>query len=179
MKKKSMFPVVFNKPIDPASDPDFETRKTKPVTPDELGGYYLTTGMRSFRQVDGVIDIEELKNDLDRWHNSALKPGESAPDLMHHNFGQALWLHISFLHAKNWKEAIGEIKKRGLYLYDCWDILPGCRDFEKGGYSITVPEETHNYLVKTLGGHFLGWDNGENDGRWFWQVMRVSPAPVN
>ena len=49
--------------------------------------------------------VEELKNDLDRWHNSALKPGESAPDLMHHNFGQALWLHISFLHAKNWKEA--------------------------------------------------------------------------
>ncbi len=179
IRKGKDLPLVFNRPIDPASDPNFKIRKTKPVTPKELGGYYLTAGMRNFQQKDDFIDLELLKEDLDLWHNPNLQPGDSSPDLMHHNFGQVIWLQLNFLKAKNWKAAINEVKRRGLYVFDCWGNIPGCRESDEGGDTFIISEAVNCYLAKVLGERFLGWDNGEHDGRWFWQAMRISPAPID
>lgn len=177
-----ILPLVWNLPIDPVSNKDFQKRVTKPITSKDLGGTYLTTGLRQFKLKNNKINITKLKQDLDQWHNPSLKVGESSSDLMKHNFGKGLWLNIGFLEADNWKKAIEEVKKRKLYIFDCWGIIPGLADSEntdKSWASWTISDETHNYLTKSLSKYFLGWDNGENDGRWFWQSMRIYPASVN
>jgi len=167
-------PLVWNRPVDPARDKDFHKRKVKPVTLEDIGGTYLTAGLRRFEIEDGRINTKKLKESLDQWHNPRLEPGESSPDLMKHNFGCALWPHISLFRASNWEDALEEINKRGLYLFDCWHTMA---TLEEGGYSWIVPDEVQDYLKEKIGKYFLGWDNGEQDGRWFWQNMRSCPTP--
>lgn len=171
--------LVWNKPVNPSTDRDFHKRSTKPVTLKDLGGTYLTAGMRNFERKGNSIDLIKLRQDLDQWHNPALKPGESSNNLLTHNFGKVIWLNITFLKAYNWKEAIEEIKKRKLYIFDCWGTVPGCKSGKEGGLSWVIPDDTHNYLTKRLGKYFISWNNGENDGRWFWQSMRICPVPIS
>ncbi len=179
VKDFKSLPLVWNRPIDPASDKSYQKRSIKPVTPKDLGGTYLTAGMRNFGRDDNKIDLNKMRQDLDQWHNPALKPGESSKNLLTHNFGPVLWLNINFLGANNWKKAMDEVEKRKLYVFDCWGTIPGCKKGTKGGSSWVIPDEAHNYLTERLGKYFLGWDNGENDGRWFWQSTRIWPAPVS
>ncbi|KXB06785.1 hypothetical protein AKJ51_02855 [candidate division MSBL1 archaeon SCGC-AAA382A20] len=178
-KTSEGIPTVYNKAIFPALSEEFKTRHTKPITVKELGGNYLTAGLRNFPFKNGKVDIEKLRDEFEKWHNPRLKVGESTRDDTKHNFGNALWLNINFLRALNWKKAIEEVKKRNLYIVDCWGILPGCKEGPKGGPSWDIPEDVHRFLNNDLEEHFLGWDNGENDGRWFWQAMRNWVPPVN
>ncbi|MBI4245125.1 MAG: hypothetical protein HY606_13625 [Planctomycetes bacterium] len=178
-KGLAKLPLVWNKPIDPSKDRDFKNHFTKPLTLEELGGSYLTAGMRNFERTNDMINLEKLRQSLDQWHNPNLKPGESSRDLMSHNFGSALWLNSNFLMAKNWKEAVEEVRKRKLYIHDIWGIVPGLKERDKDGLCLVVEDDVQEYLNTNLGKYFIGWENGEHDGRWFWQVMRNYPPPVN
>jgi hypothetical protein len=179
--KKRNLPLVWNRPIDPRNGHDFERRVTKPMTLEELGAPHVTAGLRSIPVVNNSIDMERLRRLLDQWHNPKLKPGESNPDANCHNFGRAIWPKLVFLKADNWREAMAEIKSRDLLVYDCWCNVPGWEDFFKSpsGGDLTVTDEIQADMLKELGPLFIGWDNGENDGRWFWQAMRIWPACVD
>ncbi|MBI4025698.1 MAG: hypothetical protein HY360_12010 [Verrucomicrobia bacterium] len=173
------FPRVWNRRVDPARGHGFATRRTKPLTLAELEGNYVTGGLRRIPVTKGRISLKRLRRLLDRWHHPRLKPGESSRDGRCHNFGRALWLNLSFLNASNWREAMQEIRKRGLYVYDCWGNVPGLKDWRQGGGELVVPDEVQAGMQQALGRYFIGWDNGENDGRWFWQALRIWPAPTN
>ncbi|MFH0797082.1 MAG: hypothetical protein V2A65_08535 [Candidatus Omnitrophota bacterium] len=176
-------PVVWNKPIDPVQNPDFAKRNPKPVTREDLGADYLTAGLRdipvkgSIRKIsnqviveEGSIDLTKFRRAITRWNDQSLKPGESSEDKLRHNFGKCLWLNYSFLKASDWKEALKEIKRQGLFLFDTWGFLPG-------GWAPT--REMHNHIQRVLGPKFLGWDIGEQDGRWFSETNQIYPALVN
>ena len=171
-------PAVWNRPINSGADPDFPTAKTKPVTLEDLNGTYQTSGLRSIRTAGKRIDMDRFRRDLDQWHNPSLAPGHSSPDLLSHNFGSLLWPHLGFLKAEDWPEAMKELHRRGLGAFDCWGTIPGCLEQEKGGWTCRVSDQVQKEMHNILGRRFLGWDNGENDGRWYWQHARVSPAPA-
>lgn len=172
-------PHVWHKPVDPASTEDFSTKNPPPVTQKDIGGTYLTTGLRSIAVADGKIDMAAFRRDLDLWHNAELEVGESNSDKSAFNFGRALWPNAAFLRADNWNEAMEELRKRGLAVVDVWGIIPGLKRGSDGGISWLIDDNIQARILETLGSSFLGWDNGEEDGRWYWHHLRVSPAPVS
>jgi len=182
MPNVKSLPMAWNRPVDPVSDGDFHARKTKPVTAADLHDeLYLTGGVvRDFAITDGLTDIGKLKDDFDHRHASSWPAGESSPDGKCHNFGKIVPCYFGFLNTSNWREAIDEIKKRNLYLCDVYGFIPGLRESrESGGVSsFAVSGEVQKYIQETLGESFLGWDNGEHDGRWFWQSLRNYPSLV-
>jgi hypothetical protein len=84
-----------------------------------------------------------------------------------------------FLFAENWREAIDEMAARKLYLFDIWGYCPsGPQErFEWSEYRVT--DEMHGYIRTKLGPRFLGYDNGEQDGRYVGRYAKlVCPAPA-
>ena len=175
-------PRGWNRPVDPLSDLDSGRGCKDPVTIEDAEGGFLASGLREFQVQNGRIDMDRLRADLDQWHHPSLKAGESNSDNSAHNFGSALWLRITFLGAENWREAVDEIANRNLVVLDCWGNIPGLRDRLCEGVmwgTWSISEEIQEAMVERLGRRFLGWDNGENDGRWFWQSLRLYPTPVD
>jgi hypothetical protein len=163
-------PPIWVDPVEPESYPGFAERAVKPVTRADLDNQFHTTAMRYFRH-DRPPNTEGYR---------LVGIGETL-DLYtkEHDFGRVIWPMWQFLFAENWKEAIDEIAKRGLYLYDIWAYCPS-GPFEKFEWSeYRVPDEKHRYIMEKLGPRFLGYDNGEQDGRYVGgYARRLCPAPA-
>jgi len=155
---------VWNKIMRPEEHPDFYRRNIRPVTWGDLGNRFHTTALRCFHINDnGYMDRykEEIKLFTETY-----------------DFGDVLWPHISFIFARNFKEVVNYIKEKGLYVFDVWAYAPN--SIVSPGYkAVASPQaDAHQYLIQTLGDHFLGWDNGEHDGRFFhYFAPMVCPAP--
>lgn len=81
--------------------------------------------------------------------------------------GRIVWPTIYMLTAPHLKEAVAELRRRGLFLFDLWGHVPGS-PVEGMWANVTPPPGTVAYLEQELGDHFLGIDNGEQDGRYVW-----------
>lgn len=79
--------------------------------------------------------------------------------------GNILWPAYPLIYQPNLKEVVGEIKKQKLYLFDLWGYVPGSGP---GGYwqQYTIPDGVLDLFESELGNHWLGMDNGEQDGRY-------------
>ena len=160
------------RPVNPEDYPGFADRSVKPITRRDLDNQFHTTAFRAFA-LDGSPSepphryrIINLTETLDLWTKT-------------YNFGRVLWPHWTFLFAENWREAVDEIAARGLYLFDIWGYCPS-GPFERFEWSeYRIPDETHRYLLEKLGPRFLGYDNGEQDGRFIGGYAKlVCPAPA-
>jgi hypothetical protein len=79
--------------------------------------------------------------------------------------GRVVWPNFTTVYPRNFPELVEEMKRRGLYLFDIWGHVPGSG--YEGFWSHRMPPKGMvRYLEKTLGDHFLGFDNGEQDGRY-------------
>lgn len=79
--------------------------------------------------------------------------------------GDILWVSYPLIYQDNLKEIVSEIKKRKLFLFDLWGYIPGSGP---GGYwtQFQIPEGVLSLFETELGDHWLGMDNGEQDGRY-------------
>ena len=79
--------------------------------------------------------------------------------------GDIVWPPIGEIFAKDIADKVAELKKRGLYLFDPWGWVPGSGE---GGpwRQYYPPKETLDLFERELGDHWLGMDNGEQDGRY-------------
>ncbi len=141
----------WTQPVVPEEHPLFAETEPKPITRRTLGDVLHTTGARS---------IEERT--LDQFHK-------------HYDFGDVCWPHIgicpqrqSFKTDEAYQAALGQFEKRleavrarGLYLFDIWGYVP----FD-ARYPHTIAPEHHEILLRVFGDRFLGYDNGEQDGRY-------------
>ena len=141
----------WTRPVVPEEHPLFAGTEPKPVTRKTLGDELHMTGARN---------IEERT--LDNFHN-------------HYDFGEVCWPHIgicpqrqSFKTDEDYRAALAQFEKRlegvrarGLYLFDIWGYVP----FNKR-YPYTIAPEHHEILLRVFGDRFLGYDNGEQDGRY-------------
>jgi hypothetical protein len=76
-----------------------------------------------------------------------------------------IWPVFQTVFAKNFNELVAEIKQRNLYLFDIWGHVPGS-GFEGMWSHVMPPKGMVEYLQRELGDRFLGFDNGEQDGRY-------------
>jgi len=79
--------------------------------------------------------------------------------------GDILWPPAGGILVADITNRVAEIKKRGLYLFDPWGFVPGSGP---GGpwTQYRVPQATLDLFENELGDHWLGMDNGEQDGRY-------------
>ncbi|MBU4199001.1 MAG: sugar phosphate isomerase/epimerase [Verrucomicrobia bacterium] len=136
--------------LDPTIYPDYTRRTVKVPTWKTFDNTTQFTTLRCFTQKDGrLVDWEK---DLDLYVNEL-------------KLGRVIWPVFPTLYAENFKDLVAEIKRRGLFLFDFWGHVPGSGT--EGMWSHCVPPPGMvAYLEKELGDHFLGIDNGEQDGRY-------------
>jgi len=172
MSSADKLPRVWVKPVNPEEYPGFAQRPVKPVTRADLDNQLQTTAMRGFgydrspAEPPHQFRVINIKESLDLYTKT-------------YDFGRVIWPFWSFLFAENWREVIDELAARKLYLFDIWGYCPSGR-FDRYEWSeYQVPDEVHRYILDKLGPFFLGYDNGEQDGRYIAGYAKlVCPAPV-
>ncbi len=165
-------PSVWVRPVNPEEYPGFAERKVKPVTRGDLGHRYHTVSLRWFSFDRPPSDspqgfrVSDIASTLDLWTRD-------------YEFGSVIWPMWPFLFAENWRELIDEIARRGLYLFDVWNYCPSGPFDRYGTSEYRVPDEVHRYMLEKLGPLLLGYDNGEQDGRYIGLYAgTVCPAPI-
>lgn len=131
--------------LDTTMYPDYERREFRVPTWATFENRTQFTALRDLSQTS-------WKEDLDRYTKEF-------------RLGNVVWPLVQMLYSAHVGEAIEEIKKRGLYLFDLWSYVPGS-PMEGIWSNITPPPGMVAHLRHTLGDRFLGIDNGEQDGRY-------------
>ncbi len=139
------------RPVVPETHPLFSSTDPRPVTRETLGDDLHFTGSRSISAAS-----------LDDFHS-------------HYDFGDICWPNIGTLPLREkydsdeaYAEALADleqkleaVKARGLIVWDIWGYVPDHPDFPW-----RVAPEHVEILKRVLGDRFLGFDNGEQDGRY-------------
>lgn len=81
-----------------------------------------------------------------------------------YRLGNIIWPNHNFLSAENIAELIAEFKKRNLFLFDIWGYVPGSGPGMWTQFKLSP--ELSQLFSSQLGDHWLGMDNGEQDGRY-------------
>jgi hypothetical protein len=135
----------------PEEHPLFATTVPPPVTRKTLGYGLHMTGARGIHP--------EI---LDEYHKD-------------YQFGDVCWPNIgscpqrnNFKQQQEYQQALKtfeqqllEVRRRGLFLFDIWGYVP-----YDARYPATIAPEHHAILMRVFGDRFLGYDDGEQDGRY-------------
>lgn len=109
---------------------------------------------------------ERVKERIDLWVNKL-------------KLGDILWPAYPMIYEKNLKETVAEIKRQKLFLFDLYGYIPGSGP---GGYwqQYVIPAGVTELFATELGDHWLGMDNGEQDGRYIGSFApRLYPKAAN
>lgn len=171
--------------IEPERYPDFHLRAAKAITRDALENRIQFSSLRGFPTTDEKIKVVEALADMGARPNPAegskLIEIQETIDMYvkHFRLGKVLWPVYPTLLASNFNELVDICAEQDLYLYDFWGYVPGSKTSAQsiwGEYKIT--DEVDSYLQSKLGDHFLGYDNGEQDGRYVHALARQT-APLS
>jgi hypothetical protein len=138
-------------PVVPETHPAYAATEPKPVARRTLGDAMHFTGARGIGPAT-----------LDDFHK-------------HYDFGDVCWPAIGMCPQRKllasdadyrralveFERRLEEVKRRGLLLFDIWGYVPYHPDFP-----CTIAAEHHEILMRVFGERFLGYDNGEQDGRY-------------
>lgn len=144
---------IYAHPVKPENYPDYNERHAKAVTREAMNHEIQFTSLRVFSEDNKTKMLTDIKSEIDLYTKTF-------------RLGNVLWPVYKTLFAENFGELVDEVQKRGLYMFDFWGYVPGSQPQEDviwGEYE--VPQKAHEAL-KRLGDHFLGFDNGEQDGRY-------------
>lgn len=139
-------------PVVPEDYPTFASANPKPVTRKTLGYSMHATGARG---LDAAT--------LDNFHKI-------------YQFGDVTWPYVGFLFQPKWQEKVRDAVSRKLFLFDLWGYVPGDRGELEGKAEYKVTDEIHRWMQETCGELFLGYDNGEQDGRYIGSYAGASQA---
>ncbi len=156
---------IYPHPVNPQDYPAYHIRFAKAVTREDLDNRIGFTTLRIFTIQDNKL--VDFQRDLDIY-------------TLEHELGQIIWPVYPTLFAENFGELVEEIAARGLWLYDFWGYVPGSQPAPGsiwGEYS--PPAEAYRCLKEKLGPRFMGFNNGEQDGRYMSYASRQCPAPLN
>ena len=140
---------VYSHLLDPSVYPDFTRRPLRVPTWKTFKHTTQFTALRAFTQKDGLL--VNFREDLDLYEK--------------YNLGRMIWPVFHTVFARNFSELVAEIKIRDLYLFDIWGHVPGS-GLEGMWSHVMPPAGMVEYLRQELGERFLGFDNGEQDGRY-------------
>lgn len=144
---------IYPHPLCPEKYPLFEERHARAVTRKALEDEIQFTALRGFT-TDEEGNLTDYKNLIELY-------------VERFRLGKVIWPVYTTLLTNNFKELVDCIAEKGLYLFDFWGYVPGSKPEQNtiwGEY--VIPPEYIEYMRAKLGDHFLGFDNGEQDGRY-------------
>ena len=176
---------VYIHRVEPEKYPEFSRRSAKAVTREMLDNKIQFTSLRGFPSTStNIKDIGEAADMGARPlpdNGSKLREIEETIDLYvnHFRLGKVLWPVYPTLFAGNFKELVDICSEKGLYLYDFWGYVPGSKPATGIWGEYSIPESTDSYMKKKLGDRFLGYDNGEQDGRYIHASAEQKTPVIN
>ncbi len=142
---------IYSTMYDTAEHPDHNRYSVTPPTWKTFDG---RTQFICLRSIPG--DPAKLAEELNRYQSNDL--------------GRFIWPYRDAIFFKRLEEIADEIKQRNLYLFDIWGYVPGNGPYDpdKPGdwIQFRVDPKQCKILKEKLGDHWLGMDNGEQDGRY-------------
>jgi hypothetical protein len=141
---------IYSRRMDPREHPDYSRYAVQPPHADIFGGKVRFTSLRDFTIKDNtVVNYKETLDDY----------------VVKHDLGDVLWISYPSLLTVNLSDLLDEIKRRDLFLFDVWGFVPGSGP-GSFWYQYQIPKGVLENVAKKLGDHWLGMDNGEQDGRY-------------
>ncbi len=175
---------VYPHLVEPEKYPDFTRRAAKAVTREALGNTIQFTSLRGFSMVGGegmkaISDASDDGCDPISHNGSELTRLQETVSLYVDKFGlgKVLWPAYPTLFAKNFGELVDLCVEWGLYLYDFWGFVPGSKGLSQMWGEYRIPPQNDRLMSEKLGDHFLGYDNGEQDGRYI-HALAKEGTPV-
>jgi hypothetical protein len=141
---------VYGHFLDPREHPDYDRRHVRPPSWETFAGQVHFAALREFDIRDGRIVgyVEEIEKYTQKYE-----------------LGDVLWIRYPILFAENLEHLIDEVRRRQIFLFDIWGYVPGSG---LGGpwQQFQAPAGVFALLESKLSDHWLGMDNGEQDGRY-------------
>lgn len=139
---------VYPHRMDPRDNPAYARRPVKPPTADTFGHKMQFMALRELPE-------KGWREELDRY-------------VTRDRLGDIIWAHYRMLYNTNFEEQVAELRRRGLFLFDLWGFVPGVGQphAKRRWGEFKVPAGCLELLERELGDHWLGMDNGEQDGRY-------------
>ena len=155
---------VYPHYMDPRKHPDEARREVKPPSRAELGN---RTHFMALRALGEKNYKEEIGRYVDR-----------------DGLGDFVWGYYRHFLLPNFKDIVREVKARNLYYFDIVGFIPGVgmgpdRKLWQGLTQIKLTQEEIDFVKNTLGDHWLGMDNGEQDGRYMSWAQQAVPHGVS
>jgi hypothetical protein len=172
--------------VEPEQYPEFALRCAPAVTREALGNEIQFATLRMFE--DESAAGGEAPKLGDAGQRPPLSEGSRLAYLeetiemytKHFRLGRVLWPVYPTLFARNFEDLARICAREGLFLYDFWGYVPGSApsgDSIWGEYEI--PPAADRLMRELLGPRFLGYDNGEQDGRYIGSyAARTSPVSL-
>lgn len=141
---------VYAHLLDPREHPDYTRHHIQPPNWDTFGGRTQFATLRDFKIVDGKI--VDYVGKMDKYSQQ-------------YGLGKVIWPSYPILFAENLSGFVEEIRRRRLFLFDIYGYVPGSGP-GGGPQQFQPPAGALELLQTQLGDHWLGMDNGEQDGRY-------------
>ncbi len=140
--------IRYREPVDPAK----WSQIPDPVTVEDLGGQFVGGAQCG-------IDEDTLNTYFD-----------------HYDFGRVIKPHLGTLLHDGWREDVQRVADRDLIITSVWGYVPDMP--WNGGFGhVQIPRDQHDEILRILGRRFLGYEMGEQDGRYIGSVApRYRPA---
>jgi len=141
---------IYTHPMDPREHPDYDRYYTQPPHAEIFGNRIRFTSLRNFTLQDNKL--VNYREEIEKY-------------VVTHDLGDILWPMYDFLYAENLAELLDYIQQKKYFVFDVWAYVPGSGP---GGIwqQFQPPPGALEMLDKKLGPHWLGMDNGEQDGRY-------------
>ena len=147
---------VYSHYLDPKKYPTFRKRAEKPVTNEQLGNTVQFSACRSF-------PVDPKTNRLYAIEETICKYTKD------YDMCRMFWLHYKNFLADNVEELLEALKAHDLYLYGGWGFVPGgiksC-DVDSAWGEFSYSKELDEKIRSIMGDNFLGYEMGEQDGRY-------------
>jgi hypothetical protein len=169
--------------VDPEKYPEFGERAAKAVTRKALGNQIQFSSLRGFPTTSAnVKKIGEAADmgsrPLPDSEYQLLEIRETINMYVNHfKLGRVLWPVYPTLFAENFSELVDVCAEQNLFLYDFWGYVPGSNPSTGIWGEYIIPDTADEYMREKLGDKFLGYDNGEQDGRYI-HALAQSSAPI-
>lgn len=153
---------VYDKLMNPREHPEDDRHHTHPPDWNTFGNQTRFTSLGGFSlRNDSIVNYVE---DIKKWSQT-------------YDLGDIFWPWYPMIYTKNFKDWVYEIKKGGQFIFDMRNYIPAFGPGTPGIEQFLAPKDVLQLLESELGDHWLGMDNGEQDGRYVGSYSRLMQYP--
>lgn len=120
---------------------------------------------REWSLIDNPVTWEDLGGGFVGGAQCGIGDRDRETFFKHYDFGRAIKPHLGYFLREGWEGSLKGCKEDGLIVMSVWGFVPE-RAWNGGFGDVTISPEQHEKTLEIMGRQFLGYENGEQDGRY-------------